>query len=597
MPSVALATDSVTIATVNATGNTVDVPIYIRDTSGTPLGVDQPAGSKIQSFSIKVTYAPTAAVQSIAIARAGITANLNPSFESKPSTSNTISIIDTFSESSDAIPFTLNAGAPGNLVAHLTVTLSSSASPGSSITFTLDSSTTQLSNQGGTTSEKVSNSNLNLTNGAINIPNLTLSLSPTTKNINLGASSSIIATLNIPTGTSTQVSLSSSNPSVAKVPASINIAAGTTNGSFSVQGLALGSATITATLPNSASATATVNVNPAPVVCNKPDAPVLTAPATVDAGVPYTITWAEVANATEYLLDESTDPTFATGTTTQTLTTTSASLTHNTGNTRYYYRLRAHNKAGTCDVTSESSVAVSVLINPIPVPLKRILAVVGSVQGGFGSNFKTSVQLYNPKDVTVSGKIVFHTQGVSGTAADPSLTYSLAPGKTQSIVDLLPAMGIASGLGSADIITDINSPLPVSLVRVYNDAGANGTTGLAEDQLAEDEALQPGQIGVLIAPADVAKFRLNIGVRTLDSGAAMNITVRDKDGLVVKTTTKSFPGTFFIQQPSAQMLDGYTLVGGETISFQVTSGSVFIYGSTTDNTTNDPAVQLAHNAS
>jgi hypothetical protein len=41
------------------------------------------------------------------------------------------------------------------------------------------------------------------------------------------------------------------------------------------------------------------------------------------------------------------------------------------------------------------------------------------------------------------------------------------------------------------------------------------------------------------------------------------------------------------------MLDGYVLTGGETITFDVTGGAAFVYGSTTDNTTNDPSVQLA----
>jgi len=65
LPSIAsAATDVVTVASVTATGTSVDVPIYIRDVSGTPLGMDQPAGSKIQSFSIKVTYSPASAVHS-----------------------------------------------------------------------------------------------------------------------------------------------------------------------------------------------------------------------------------------------------------------------------------------------------------------------------------------------------------------------------------------------------------------------------------------------------------------------------------------------------------------------------------------------------
>jgi hypothetical protein len=595
-PSLALAaTDVITVGTVNATSPTVDVPISIRDVSGTPLGVDQPAGSKIQSFSVKVTYSPAAAVQSVTIARAGITQNLNPTFETKAPTSGAISIIETFQESSDPIPFTLNASSPGNLVAHMTFTLSASATPGSSITLTLDTTASTLSDQGGSaaTKETVANSRLTLTNGAINIPDLTVALSPATKNINAGSTGTLSATLNIAPDSTTTVTLSSSNTTVAKVPATVTIPAGTNSTNFTVTGSAVGTATITATLANNATSTSNVTIVTAPVQCNAPPVPQLTAPANIDAGVTYTISWSAVAAATEYVLDESTDATFATATTSQTLTTTSASFTHNTGNIRYYYRLRAHNKTATCDVFSQFADVVNVLINPVPVPLKRILAVVGSVQGAFGSSFKTSVQLYNPKDVTISGKIVFHPAGASGSATDPSLTYSLAPRKTQAYADLLPAMNIPSGLGSADIIGDINSPLPMSLVRVFNDAGAAGTTGLGEDQLAEEEALQPGSTGVLIAPSDVTKFRLNIGVRTLASGAAVTITVRDKDGVEVKSVTKSFDPTFFSQQTSGQLLDGYVLTGGETISFNVTSGSLFIYGATTDNTTNDPSVQFA----
>ncbi|HEV8435002.1 MAG TPA: hypothetical protein VGR95_16455, partial [Thermoanaerobaculia bacterium] len=45
------AQDVVTIGSGVNSGLQVDVPVYIRDTSGTPLGIDQPAGSRIQSYS------------------------------------------------------------------------------------------------------------------------------------------------------------------------------------------------------------------------------------------------------------------------------------------------------------------------------------------------------------------------------------------------------------------------------------------------------------------------------------------------------------------------------------------------------------------
>lgn len=41
----AAAQDVVTVGTATASNGTADVPVYIRDTSGTPLGIDKPAGS------------------------------------------------------------------------------------------------------------------------------------------------------------------------------------------------------------------------------------------------------------------------------------------------------------------------------------------------------------------------------------------------------------------------------------------------------------------------------------------------------------------------------------------------------------------------
>lgn len=587
------ASDVVTVGTVTASGNSVDVPVYIRDVSGTSLGMDRPSGSKIQSFSIKVTYAPASAVQSVTFSRAGITNSLTPTSEFKPSTSGSVSLLDTFQESTNLIPFTLNASAPGNLVAHLVFTLSPSAAPGSAITLTLDSSLTQLTDEGGTaaTKETVGNGALALVHGQINVPALSVSLSPSSKTIALGGSGNLTAVLTSAAPSDTTVNLTSSNTAVATVPASVVISAGATQASFKVTAVALGTAKITATMGSSTS-NANVTVADEPEPCTKPAAPQLNAPASAEIGASYNVTWSAVSSATEYILEESTDPALA-NPTTQTLTGTSASFTHNTGGVRYYYRMRARNHAGACDVFSDNSSTVSVLITEVPVPASRVLAVVGSLQGNFGSFFRTSVQLYNPRSSGVSGKIVFHPAGTAGSAGDPSLAYAIDSGKTLAFADLLPAMGLGGGIGSVDLIADATSALPVAVARVFNDAGAAGTTGLSEEAMSPDDALRDGSGGVLLAPADVQKFRLNIGVRTLGQGAALDITVRDKDGVVVKTTTKSYGPNFFSQISSADMLDHYVLAGGETITFQVTTGSAFVYGATTDNTTNDPSVQFA----
>ena len=172
--------DVITVGSVSAAaGATVDVPVYIRDTSGTVLGIDQPAGSRIQSYSIKVDFAPAADVQSVTFTRAGITAALTPTFESTPSSAGSRSLLDTFNEATNLIPFTSNAALPGNQIGVLHFTLASSAIAGDIITLTLDPALTQLSNQGGTTVEMISNASLTLVNGQIAVTAAPLTVSVT----------------------------------------------------------------------------------------------------------------------------------------------------------------------------------------------------------------------------------------------------------------------------------------------------------------------------------------------------------------------------------------------------------------------------------
>ena len=99
--AIASAADVITVGSVSTNAVVVDVPVSIRDVSGSPLGMDQPPGSRIQSYSIKVNYAPASAVQSVSFTRAGITAALTPTFESSPSSAGSISLLDTFQESTN----------------------------------------------------------------------------------------------------------------------------------------------------------------------------------------------------------------------------------------------------------------------------------------------------------------------------------------------------------------------------------------------------------------------------------------------------------------------------------------------------------------
>jgi len=220
-----------------------------------------------------------------------------------------------------------------------------------------------------------------------------------------------------------------------------------------------------------------------------------------------------------------------------------------------------------------------------------VLAVAGSTPGS-GAYFRTRVQIHNPRTSAISGKFVFHTQSASGKASDPSLSYTLNGGQTIDYPDLLPAMGIASGLGSIDILTTPGDPVPVMSARIFSDAGVNGSAGFFIEPLGPDAALQAGDNCVIIAPADPAAARLNLGVRSLESGASFLITVRSKSGAVRNTVNKTYGPTFF-EQVSANSYVGVALDASDTITFSMISGKAIIYGSQTDNKTQDPSVQYA----
>jgi photosystem II stability/assembly factor-like uncharacterized protein len=222
---------------------------------------------------------------------------------------------------------------------------------------------------------------------------------------------------------------------------------------------------------------------------------------------------------------------------------------------------------------------------------RRILPVVGSTPGASGTFFRTSVQLHNPGSASMAGRIVFHPSGAPGSDTDPALSYSLSPGQTQPIADLLPAMGV-SGLGSADIEVT-SGAVPVVTARVFNDAGASGTTGFTEEAMRAEEALYPGQPGILLIPSDFANFRFNVGVRTLTAGASVTFAVRNPSGAEVGSVSRSFPPSYHEQANAVGFLGSLEIPAGGSIAAYVTAGSAIVYGGTVDNRTGDPSLQIA----
>jgi hypothetical protein len=234
-----------------------------------------------------------------------------------------------------------------------------------------------------------------------------------------------------------------------------------------------------------------------------------------------------------------------------------------------------------------SAAATAIIAGWIPVAV--------STPGAFGSFFKTSVQLLNPNSSTsISGHFVFHPAGVSGSPADPTLGFSLGPLQTFAWNDIVAAMG-QSGAGSLDVYSSQGAAAPVAITRIFNDGGSAGTTGFNEPMVHSYELTGGAGItvtGFLIGPADTSKFRMNIGVRTLDTPVSMTVTVTDGTGATQTTLTKNYPANFFEQKTSADFLGGFVLGNNNGIQITFTGGELILYGAVADDITNDPSAQF-----
>ncbi len=244
--------------------------------------------------------------------------------------------------------------------------------------------------------------------------------------------------------------------------------------------------------------------------------------------------------------------------------------------------------ASHCTASQPYSLSIS---DDSPAGDLRIIPGVGTLTGAFGSNFKTQVQLTNPGTSTIAGKIVFHPGGVSGNSSDPSLPYTLSIWQTVNFDDLLPAMGMATGLGSVDVVPT-SGPAPVVVARIFNDGGTAGTAGFSEPLFRPEKASQAGDSAVFIIPADLTNYRFNMGVRTLSQGVTATFTVWDSSGHLLNSVQKSFDPSFFLQAKGTDFLGIASLPANGSIGITITQGSAIFFAPTVDNRTQDSSTQF-----
>jgi hypothetical protein len=213
-----------------------------------------------------------------------------------------------------------------------------------------------------------------------------------------------------------------------------------------------------------------------------------------------------------------------------------------------------------------------------------VLAVGGAGPGNFGSFFRTVVQMHNPSEQPSSGNLIVRPMG----GGEPrTFGYALAPHETRD----LTATFDVTGFITADLVS-LTGAIPLTSVRVFNDAGQQGRSGFTAAFVPVAKAITAGKRAILIAPDDTAATRFNLGIRALSGGATLTLTLRRANGDIAAQATQSL-GANVLVQTATSLLFHATVENNDAIEIAVTHGSAIAYGSSVDNVTQDPSFTIA----
>jgi hypothetical protein len=204
-----------------------------------------------------------------------------------------------------------------------------------------------------------------------------------------------------------------------------------------------------------------------------------------------------------------------------------------------------------------------------------LFPVTGSTRGAHGSVFRTSAQLSNPGEFAIEGDLVFHPAGVEASSSDPSYRYRLGPYESVSLSDAVASTG-ASGVGSLEVVPDVGFAPAVS-VRI-----ASGNSLFSIPALDPDNVMVAGAHSALKMPGDTGKFRTNIAIRAMDSGATIWVCMHEPDGTFIRGFTREFPPNYLIQMPVSDLMGG-EVKADQMVMFTVNGGSAVISASTVEN--------------
>lgn len=301
---------------------------------------------------------------------------------------------------------------------------------------------------------------------------------------------------------------------------------------------------------------------------------------TVPSGATYTLSWNAASNADGYEVQEATNSSF-TGATTLTTTGTSMSRSHAvTGNTTFYYRLRATRTCG-AQSTWTSTVSVTVTYSG-PSAYVYWVPVVANLAGSGGSQFRSDVGILNRSSSNASVQLIY--RGTSTLTRNETL----AVGRQRILVHVLgPSFFNTSGKGALEIRSD--RPLTVTS-RTYN-VTSLGTFGQYYAGYEPASGLGQGQWGVLAQLTQNTSYRTNIGLLNMGSAVAVaNVKLYSGTGSQVGEYNVTLnPGEYKQEDRVFQTKGGQTNMAEGYARVTCASGAgVIAVASVLDNGTSDP---------
>lgn len=234
---------------------------------------------------------------------------------------------------------------------------------------------------------------------------------------------------------------------------------------------------------------------------------------------------------------------------------------------------------------------LSMLLSAALISGQWYVPVVAKASGGYGSQWQTSLQIFNAghKDITL--QVSFIPTENKGSVSEKEIYVK--SGESLYFDDLLSQFPVF-GTGALKISAPDwgFSNLGFNL-KVYN-LSENGRFGQAIPVLQENRVLSAPLEYFLILPEMEDVERFNFGLFSLDN-SSIKYQLLDQNANVIAEVNKTYTPSFHIQYNQGYKNFFQTDQQGKVIRAVVNQGKVILYGSQVDNRTNDGAFFLAQN--